>query len=859
MGAGAAAAAAAGAAAGPGEGAPPAAPLDPPAALAGAGAAGRVRGGGGLLLRDRAGVERSRARGGRPKARRLRGEPLSFDKGVYVVARCCQKLLAALREPPGAEGGEQGSVVVAGLAGPSGAGKSVFAERLQGLLPGIAQLRVDDFVPGGGGEPRAAADPILVPGRGVEEPPLPAGAPEGPQAVDFGALRARIRELRDGPEEGAAPGGGGGRGGREGRRPRIVLVVGAYALHAEIQDLLDLRVAISGGVHFDLIKRIRKDISRQEKALAGTGGVAKRSKGDLLNHITETVFPNYVAWVAPDLEGADVRIRNEFNPLASLHQDASYSLKSEQAVLEGRIGEVLLQLAAECGAEARAGGEDAHPESEETRDFYLLPPGRDLETCKDWIRLRFRDAHYSIHFEEYITEGPVVISPNLAFDVPVQTLSGLMTVGYTIGAILKRKSRVFRLQSPEQHRRMGGLVIKSDAITQLDRTFTNITGENRALVERAGQLLGLEGKYNPRPYIEQVQLERLTQECRVDSDGEAGGGGGGGGGGRGGGGGGGGDGGGPPAPGSASLPVAGAAGAAGACGAATGREGEGARSGSSYGVEGGDELLSDLGASPMPEMATSPGGTGVVTSARKREFHRGAAPGSSTRGFKVPQQSSDSPWGAHPQAQLPAQDPATPPRDAGASLLPRPSALRAEGDAPPPAGEDAVPSQGSRGGAMAQRRLWGKSPSEVPVGGEGGSAPKAMGGPGRAFAPPAPGSPLLALLSSNELPGALQAARTTASAANAPGSAAGAARPQDEEVERVLRSLRTSQMALVKHVGSLGDALMAVHATQVAAAESAPEALGPWHAGPGWLAGAAVVALNAALAGALLLHARAGP
>ena len=58
---------------------------------------------------------------------------------------------------------------------------------------------------------------------------------------------------------------------REGRPPRIVLVVGAYALHAEVQDLLDLRVAISGGVHFDLIKRIRKDISRQEKALVVLG------------------------------------------------------------------------------------------------------------------------------------------------------------------------------------------------------------------------------------------------------------------------------------------------------------------------------------------------------------------------------------------------------------------------------------------------------------------------------------------------------------------------------------------------------------------------------------------------------------
>ena len=140
------------------------------------------------------------------EARRLRGEPLSFDKGVYVVARCCQKLLAALREPPGAEGGEKGAVVVAGLAGPSGAGKSVFAERLQGLLPGIAQLRVDDFVPGRG-EPKSAAGLVLGPGGESEEPPVSAGAPEGPQAVDFEALRARICELRDGPEEEGTSGG----------------------------------------------------------------------------------------------------------------------------------------------------------------------------------------------------------------------------------------------------------------------------------------------------------------------------------------------------------------------------------------------------------------------------------------------------------------------------------------------------------------------------------------------------------------------------------------------------------------------------------------------------------------------------
>jgi len=119
------------------------------------------------------------------------------------------------------------------------------------------------------------------------------------------------------------------------------------------------------------------------------------------------------------------------------------------------------------------------------------------------------------------------------------------------------------------------------------------------------------------------------------------------------------------------------------------------------------------------------------------------------------------------------------------------------------------------------------------------------------------------LLSSSEPPRALQATRAATSVANVettpPPGAAGVAGPQEEEVERVIRSLRASQMALVKHVGSLADALMAVHTAQLAASESSSEALGPWHTGPGWLVGAAAVALNAALAGSLLLLARTGP
>ncbi len=43
---------------------------------------------------------------------------------------------------------------------------------------------------------------------------------------------------------------------------RVVLVEGIYALHASVRPLLDLSVSVHGGVHFDLIKRIQRDVSR---------------------------------------------------------------------------------------------------------------------------------------------------------------------------------------------------------------------------------------------------------------------------------------------------------------------------------------------------------------------------------------------------------------------------------------------------------------------------------------------------------------------------------------------------------------------------------------------------------------------
>ena len=57
----------------------------------------------------------------------------------------------------------------------------------------------------------------------------------------------------------------------------------------------------------------------------------------------------------------------------------------------------------------------------ETYDIYLLPPGEDLETCTSWLRMRNRDGRYNLMFEEWVTDGPFIISPRITFEVQAIT------------------------------------------------------------------------------------------------------------------------------------------------------------------------------------------------------------------------------------------------------------------------------------------------------------------------------------------------------------------------------------------------------------------------------------------------------
>jgi uridine kinase len=61
-------------------------------------------------------------------------DPLSFEKGFFIVIRACQ-LLAQNND----------GIILVGVAGPSGAGKTVFTEKVLSFMPSIAVITMDNY------------------------------------------------------------------------------------------------------------------------------------------------------------------------------------------------------------------------------------------------------------------------------------------------------------------------------------------------------------------------------------------------------------------------------------------------------------------------------------------------------------------------------------------------------------------------------------------------------------------------------------------------------------------------------------------------------------------------------------------
>ncbi|KAG6550392.1 hypothetical protein Mapa_008355 [Marchantia paleacea] len=383
-------------------------------------------------------------------------DSLSFEKGFFLFIRAMQ-LLTQKTE----------GVIFVGLAGPSGAGKTVFTEKVSNFMPGIAMISMDNYndasrlVDGNYDDPRLTDyDTLLENIRCLKE-----GKPAEVPIYDFKTSKRVGYKTVDVPAS------------------RVVIIEGIYALSERLRPLLDLRVSVTGGVHFDLVKRVLRDINRSGQA-----------PQDIIHQISETVYPMYKAFIEPDLQTAQIRIVNKFNPFSGF-QSATYILKSARVVTEEEIRAVL--------------SEDHTMTTEETYDIYLLPPNEDPETCQSYLRMRNRDGKYSLMFEEWVTDNPFIISPRITFEVSVRLLGGLMALGYEMATILKRTSHVFADEK---------VVVKIDKLEQLQRRYIQVQGKDRITVGEVAKKLGLDGTYIPRSYIEQIQLEKLTAEVTALPD-----------------------------------------------------------------------------------------------------------------------------------------------------------------------------------------------------------------------------------------------------------------------------------------------------------------------------------------------------
>ncbi|XP_010936720.1 inorganic pyrophosphatase TTM2 [Elaeis guineensis] len=383
-------------------------------------------------------------------------DSLSFEKGFFVVIRACQ-LLAQKND----------GIILVGVAGPSGAGKTVFTEKVLNFMPSIALLSMDNYndssriIDGNFDDPRLTDyDTLLENIHGLKE-----GKSVQVPVYDFKSSSRTGYRTVDVPSS------------------RIVIIEGIYALSERLRPLLDLRVSVTGGVHFDLVKRVLRDIQR-----------AGQEPEEIIQQISETVYPMYKAFIEPDLQTAHIKIINKFNPFTGF-QNPTYILKSSRILSVDQIKAVVSK---------------EHKESmEETYDIYLLPPGEDPEACQSYLRMRNRDGKYNLMFEEWVTDNPFIISPRITFEVSVRLLGGLMALGYSIAAILKRSSHVF---SDDR------VTVKIDWLEQLNRRYIQVQGRDRLFVKYVAEQLGLDGSYIPRTYIEQIQLEKLVNEVMALPD-----------------------------------------------------------------------------------------------------------------------------------------------------------------------------------------------------------------------------------------------------------------------------------------------------------------------------------------------------
>ncbi|XP_006469179.1 uncharacterized protein LOC102609255 isoform X2 [Citrus sinensis] len=355
----------------------------------------------------------------------------SFDHGYYLLVKSIQEL----RE-------KKGGIVTVGIGGPSGSGKTSLAEKLASVI-GCTLISMENY--------RVGVDE----GNDLD-------------SIDFDALVQNLQDLTEGKDtlipmfdyqqknrigskviKGASSG--------------VVIVDGTYALDARLRSLLDIRVAVVGGVHFSLISKVQYDI------------------GDScsLDSLIDSIFPLFRKHIEPDLHHAQIRINNRF---VSSFREAIYKLKCRS------------EAPGACSISAFQGNE---AQTDNFIEMYLRPPSATEEArINDWIKMRQSGIRYYLSIgDQRIVDKNFIIRPKAEFEVGRMTLGGLLDLGYSVVASYKRASTYVVY---------GNLSVSFETIDTLDETFMVLRGTNRKTVGAEALRMGINGPWITKSYLEMV-------------------------------------------------------------------------------------------------------------------------------------------------------------------------------------------------------------------------------------------------------------------------------------------------------------------------------------------------------------------
>ncbi|XP_059317370.1 uncharacterized protein LOC132067955 isoform X4 [Lycium ferocissimum] len=246
-----------------------------------------------------------------------------------------------------------------------------------------------------------------------------------------------------------------------------VIVDGAYALHARLRSLLDIRVAVVGGVHFSLLSKVQYDIGESCP----------------LDSLIDSIFPLFRKHIEPDLHHAQIRINNSF---VSSFREPIYKLKCKSEQIEGEHASHVFH------------GKEAHADN--FIEMYLRPPSASEEArINDWIKVRQSGIRYYLSLgDQRIVDKNFIIRPKAEFEVGRMTLGGLLALGYNVVVSYKRASTSVI---------EGNFSLSLETIDTLGETYLVLRGINRKMVGAEASRMGVNGPWITKSYLEMI-LER---------------------------------------------------------------------------------------------------------------------------------------------------------------------------------------------------------------------------------------------------------------------------------------------------------------------------------------------------------------